>query len=244
MFMNLTLAVLISRLIALLIGTTLHEYGHNYVGYLMGDNTPANQGRLTLDPRKHIYWPGFLMFVIVGFGVLGTAPVSPNGMTYPRVTWAEKLSRLQRFGLAVLAGPLGNLLVALVAALLIRLVGFTVPGVLMPVENAQTARVLPSFGLILFDLVWWNVLLMIFNLIPLGPLDGRYILRMFIPPQYQYQYEAFQTRYGMMALFGLILLSFAVPGLNLLGSLIATPTIELTQALIGQGALRTILLGF
>ena len=184
------------------------------------------------------------MFVVVGFGVLGTAPVSPNGMSNPRVKWGQNLSRLQRFGVAVLAGPLGNLVVAIVAALLIRLVGFTVPAILEPISNAQTAKVLPSFGMILFDLVWWNVLLMFFNLIPLGPLDGRYILRMFIPPQHQYAYENVQTRYGMMALFGLILLSFALPGFSLLGSLISTPTIQLTRTLIGPGALRMILLGF
>lgn len=244
MLMDLTLAVLISRLIALLIGTTLHEYGHNYVGYLMGDNTPAYQGRLTLDPRKHIYWPGFLMFVVVGFGVLGTAPVSPNGMTYPRAKWGERLNRQQRFGIAVLAGPLGNLIVAAVAALFIRLIGFTVPDILTPFNNAQLGRVLPSFGMVLFDLVWWNVLLFFFNLIPLGPLDGRYILQMFIPPQHQYQYDNFQTRFGMFILFGLIMLSFALPGLNLLGSLISTPTLELTQLLVGIDSLRTILFGF
>lgn len=243
MFMNLTLAVLISRLIALLIGTTLHEYGHNYVGYLMGDNTPAYQGKLTLDPRKHIYWPGFLMFVVVGFGVLGTAPVSPGGMSNPRVAWGQQLNRQQRFGIAVLAGPVGNLIVAGVAALLIRMIGFTVPGLLSPLSNGQMSNVLPSFGLVLFDLVWWNVLLFFFNLIPLGPLDGRYILQMFIPPQHLYRYNDFQTRYGMMALFGLILLSFAVPSFNLLSTLIGTPTLELTQLLVGPGALRAILFG-
>jgi Zn-dependent protease len=233
MFMNLTLAVLISRLIALLIGTTIHEYGHNYVGYLMGDNTPAYQGKLTLDPRKHIYWPGFLMFVVVGFGVLGTAPVSPNSMGAPRAAWAQKLDRRQRFGIAVLAGPVGNLIVAAVAALLIRLVMLFAPDLLNAISNPQLARVLPGPGDILYDLVWWNVLLFFFNLIPLGPLDGRYILQMFIPPQSQYRYDSLQTQYGMMALFGLILLSFAVPSMNLLGSLIWQPTVQLTRLLIG-----------
>ncbi|GAB4572702.1 MAG: site-2 protease family protein [Anaerolineae bacterium] len=243
MFMDLTLAVLISRLIALLIGTTLHEYGHNYVGYLMGDNTPAYQGRLTLDPRKHIYWPGFLMFVVVGFGVLGTAPVSPAGMSMPRAGWARTLNRQQRFGIAVLSGPLGNLLVAAVAALLIRLIGATTPGILGPIDNNQLARIIPSLGMILFDLVWWNVLLFIFNLIPLGPLDGRYILQMFIPPQHQYTYDNLQTRYGMFALFGLILLSFAMPGFNLLGNLIGQPTVQLTRLLVGARSLTAIYFG-
>jgi hypothetical protein len=94
LFAQLTLAVLISRLIALLIGTTFHEYMHNYIGYLMGDNTPVYQGRLTLDPRKHIYWPGFLMFVVLGFGILGTAPINAGTMNNPRVAWGQRLTRL------------------------------------------------------------------------------------------------------------------------------------------------------
>ncbi len=243
MFAELTLAVLISRLIALLIGTTLHEYGHNYVGYLMGDNTPAYEGKLTLDPRKHIYWPGLLMFVVVGFGVLGTAPVSPGRMSYPRAGWAVNLSRQQRFGISVLAGPVGNLIVAVIAALFIRLIAFTVPDLLDPLRDPNLARVLPGFGRVLFDLVWWNVLLFFFNLVPLGPLDGRYILGMFIPPRQQYAYDNFQNQFGMLLLFGLIFASFLMPGVNILGTIIGEPTIQLTQALIGPQGIAAIFLG-
>jgi len=233
MFGTLTLATLISRLIALLVGTTLHEYGHNYVGYLMGDNTPAYEGKLTLDPRKHIYWPGFLMFVVLGFGILGTAPVSPGRMSYPRTTWAAKLSRQQRFGIAVLAGPVGNLIVAVIAALFFRLVNATVPDVLGPLQNPNLARVLPGFGQILIDLVWWNVLLFFFNLIPLGPLDGRYILGMFIPPHSYYGYDNFQSQFGTLLLFALIFVTFFIPTVNILGVLIGEPTVRLTYFLIG-----------
>jgi Zn-dependent protease len=233
LFAQLTLAVLISRLIALLIGTTFHEYMHNYIGWLMGDNTPASQGRLTLDPMKHIYWPGFLMFVVVGFGVLGTAPISMANMNYPRVKWGERLSRVQRFGLAVLAGPVGNLIVAAVFAILVRLIIALVPDILTVSYSAQMARVFPTPARILIDLVWWNVLLFFFNLIPLGPLDGRYILRMFLPPASQFQYENFQNQYGMMALFGLIFVSFLIPGANIFGTLIGGPTQALTTLLLG-----------
>ncbi len=57
--------------ISVLVGMTVHEFAHNYVAYLMGDPTPKEQGRLTLDPMVHIYWPGFIMFVLIGFGILG-----------------------------------------------------------------------------------------------------------------------------------------------------------------------------
>jgi Zn-dependent protease len=199
----------------------------------MGDNTPAATGRLTLDPRKHIYWAGFLMFVIVGFGVLGAAPIGMANMNYPRVKWAEKLSRVQRFGLSVLAGPLGNLIVAILFAIPIRILISAAPHLLFPLRDAQLAKLLPSLGDVLYALVWWNVLLFVFNLIPLGPLDGRYILRMFLPPQQQYGYESFQNQYGMMILFGLIFLSFLSPQFNIFGAIIGGPTDHLTHLLLG-----------
>ncbi len=232
-FANLTLAILISRLIALLIGTVFHEYMHNYIGWLMGDSTPAYAGKLSLNPLKHIYWPGFLMFVVLGFGILGTAPINPGAMDYPRAKWAQRLDRRQRFGIAVLAGPVGNLLVAAAAALIVRALLLAAPGLMGPIENANIAKIVPSPGQIMFDIVFWNVLLFLFNLIPLGALDGRYILGMFIPPRNVYQYESFQNQYGMFILLGLIMVSFVAPQLNLLGRLIMVPAQAITYALLG-----------
>ena len=233
MFPNLTLAILISRLIALLIGTTFHEYMHNYVGYLMGDNTPAAQGRLTLDPRKHIYWPGLLMFVILGFGILGTAPIDAGAMNYPRVKWAKNLSRTQRFGISVLAGPVGNLIVAVVFAIPIRILLGAAPQIFSINLVPANPNLFPSVGQVLYDLVFWNVLLFVFNLVPLGPLDGRYILRMFLPPNLEYPYEDFQNRYGLIILFGLIIITFVIPQLNIFGVLIGEPTTAITRLLLG-----------
>src|SRR5690606_34502 len=76
LFGNFTLEGIISIVLAALIGMTIHEFAHNYVGYLMGDPVPAQQGRLTLDPRVHINWFGFAMFILIGFGILGQAPIS------------------------------------------------------------------------------------------------------------------------------------------------------------------------
>src|SRR3712207_3597023 len=75
--LNLTPELLIANLIALLLGMTLHEFAHCYVADLMGDPTPRSLGRLTLNPFVHIHWIGFLMFVLLGFGILGSAPISP-----------------------------------------------------------------------------------------------------------------------------------------------------------------------
>ncbi len=232
LFGNPTLANLISIGLAMLIGMTIHEFMHNYVAWLMGDPTPERQGRLTLDPRVHIYWPGWLMWVIIGFGILGLAPINPGLMNYPRVRWANQLSRVQRYGLSVLAGPLGNLLVAVIFAVPFRILIATAPQVLFttPVILGNT-NFLPSLGKLLNDMVFWNLLMMFFNLIPLGMIDGRHILKMFLPPEMHYQYDAFQDQYGNFVLLGLIMLSFI--GINIFGPLILGPTNALTRLLLG-----------
>lgn len=227
---NFTVSGFIAIALALLVGMTVHEYMHNYVAWLMGDNTPAYQGRLTLDPRKHIYWPGWLMWVIIGFGILGVAPINPNGMRNPRVAWAQKLDIRQRFGVSTLAGPAGSFLVAVIAAILFRLVDLLVPTLLLATPNAD---IIPSIGYILYMAVFYNVMLGFFNLIPLGGLDGRYILGMFIPPKNYYQYETFQNQYGNMVLMGLIMISIVSPSLSFFGTLIGGPTNALVSLLLG-----------
>ncbi|MGV2433844.1 MAG UNVERIFIED_CONTAM: hypothetical protein LVT10_02165 [Anaerolineae bacterium] len=77
MLFDLTLTLLIANLIALGVGMTVHEFAHNWVAHLMGDPVPAREGRLTLNPLVHINWIGWLMFAIIGFGILGSAPSPP-----------------------------------------------------------------------------------------------------------------------------------------------------------------------
>src|SRR5690606_29957003 len=101
---------IIGILLALLIGMTVHEWAHNYVGYGMCDPNPTRLGKLTLNPMAHIYWPGFLMFVLIGFGILGTAPIAAYRMRNPRMGYLA----------AVAAGPLSNLGVAAVFAIIYR----------------------------------------------------------------------------------------------------------------------------
>jgi hypothetical protein len=89
----------------------IHEVAHNYVGYWMGDPTPREMGRLTLNPLVHINWIGWLMWVVIGFGILGSAPISEGRMRNRR--WG--------FLAAVAAGPFSNLALAAVSALLFRI---------------------------------------------------------------------------------------------------------------------------
>ncbi|MFW5708988.1 MAG: site-2 protease family protein [Chloroflexota bacterium] len=185
---NLTVGLAVGILLAVLIGMTVHEFAHNYVAHLMGDPTPSRQGRLTLDPAVHIYWPGFIMFVLIGFGILGTAPISSRNMRNPR--WG--------YLAAVAAGPFSNLLVAIVFGIVFRVV---------PISFWASNDL---FFDLIHMMVIFNILLFIFNLLPLFPLDGWHITLSLLPPEqaYWWQRNAMLTQYVFL---GLILFSFIMP---------------------------------
>jgi Zn-dependent protease len=213
----------IAILVAVLLGMTVHEFAHNYVAYLMGDPTPARTGRLTLDPRVHINWFGFLMFVLIGFGILGQAPISAERMRNPR--WG--------YLAAVAAGPLSNLLLAAIFAIPLRLLNLPLENLFQAVFRGATSTPAESLGLLFGQIVFWNVLLFVFNMLPFFPIDGWRIVLALLPPDlaYTWQRHAQTTRY---ILFGLILLSFArIPGLNILSMLISQPAFSITFFLLG-----------
>jgi Zn-dependent protease len=199
--------IIISVIVAALLGMTVHEFAHNYVGYLMGDPVPAREGRLTLNPLVHINWVGFIMFVLVGFGPLGSAPISAYRMRNPR--WG--------FLAAVAAGPLSNLLLAVIFALVFRIL------------NPSPFSFVTTF---LTIMVYFNVLLFLFNLIPAFPLDGWHIVLALLPPDLARTWMSWQ-QYTYIAFFGLILLSFVSPSLNILGMLVSRPAFQLVNFLLG-----------
>lgn len=191
------LQIMLGVFLGALIGMTVHEWAHNYIAYRMGDRTPAEQGRLTLNPMVHINPMGFLMFVLIGFGVLGSAPINPRRMRNPR--WG--------YLAAVAAGPISNLIVAVALGIIFRIVLGVAPSELL-------------IGLLTF-MVYMNLLLFLFNLIPLFPLDGWYIVYALLPPDLAYKWER-TAQYSQFVFLALILVSFtnilppAIDPLNLL----------------------------
>ena len=199
-------------LLVLGVGMTAHEFAHCLIADRMGDDTPRKLGRLTLNPLVHVNWVGWLMFALIGFGILGSAPINARQMRNPR--WG--------FLAAVAAGPLANLALALLFALL--------AGIFGAAQLFALPQVLRAFILMM---VYWNLLLAVFNLLPLYPLDGWQIVLAALPPApaYEWQRHAQTSQY---VFFGLIILTFMLPNLNLLGALILEPVDWLARNLLGR----------
>jgi Zn-dependent protease len=198
---------LLIRAIVLVIAMTVHEFAHVYVAYRMGDHTGADMGRLTLNPLVHINLMGFIMGVLIGFGILGSAPINPSRMRNPR--WG--------YLAAVAAGPVSNLLLGIVFAI--------------PFHFVPDLLYKGFIGDLFVQLVFLNVILALFNIIPLFPLDGWSIMYALLPPEQAIWWERNRTT-SQYLFMGLILLGFIGGPFNVLNILIFEPSSTLVRFLI------------
>ena len=148
---------------------SVHEYAHGVVAKKLGDPTAENMGRLTLNPLKHIDPIGFVMFLIIGIGYAKPVPINSRYFKKPKRDMA----------LVGAAGPLSNLAMALLFTFFIKLMFLLIP------FAPETVVWLPTaFGYlynILYLGVFYNLAFMLFNLLPVPPLDGSRILYAFLP---------------------------------------------------------------
>ena len=210
MLLSLPPQVLIILAFCLIFALTFHEFGHAYTAHLCGDDTAKAAGRMTLNPLVHLDLFGSLMVLIVGFGYARPVPVNPNNY---RVRNAD-------FYIAS-AGPLMNLLLGIIAAFLY--------GVLAQNSITILAGVPLLFLLKLFILINFNLFL--FNLIPLGPLDGNSVFPHFLPANLRIRFQHWNFRYGSYALIGLVLLSILLPGFSAF-SWITSISMSMTNGLL------------
>ena len=209
---NLDLSTVISHLLTLVISITVHEFAHAKVADMLGDNTPRANGRVTLNPLAHLDPIGSLMMII---GVLGWGrPVPINiyalGRTSPMaVMWTA------------LAGPASNFFMAIFAAIPLRMgwASFDSPQPFLP----SSAEFLQTF-------IFINLFLMLFNLIPIAPLDGDKIGDYFFPPSIGRVLETIRP-YGPMII---ILLVFVLPrlGFDFVDLFVVPPVLELFDMLL------------
>lgn len=173
------LLTLILTLPAVIIAMTFHEYAHAFSADKLGDDTPRMQGRLTLNPLKHIDPVGFflLLFAGVGWG----RPVQINPVKFNRNVSMSKGEAIVSF-----AGPLMNIILALISAFIF---GIVIKFNILANVNLQYAEIILIF---LMQLIYINIGLGVFNLIPLPPLDGSKILRHFLPYNAKMWFDKYQ----------------------------------------------------
>ena len=175
----------LATVFALLIGITFHEFSHGFVANLLGDPTARLQGRLTLNPLKHLDPLGTIMIIYSGLAGIGFGWGKPTPVNPYNVRWGNR-----GLFLVAIAGPTSNFLIALILSLLIKSNIFF--------ENAFMTQFLIAAMML-------NIGLMIFNLLPFPPLDGSAIIGVLFPRTWKNYEKEFQ-KYGAILL--LILLFF------------------------------------
>jgi Zn-dependent protease len=192
---------------SMLVGLIFHEYCHAWVANRLGDPTARLMGRLTLNPRAHYDPIGTTMILFAGFGWAKPVPVNPNYTANPR----------RAMFLIAFAGPASNLVVATLAAIPIRMgwVPFWHPfvGSATAERWAEVWTRTPAdlLGLFLGTVVLLNVLLAVFNMLPIPPLDGSKVLMGLLPEPLAEQYRRLEP-WGMGILMLLILAPFLTNG--------------------------------
>lgn len=201
----------------MLLSLTLHEWGHAYAAHLCGDNTARNLGRMTLNPIRHIDPIGFLAILFVGFGWAKPVPVNPRNYRNYR----------QGEAIVSLAGVTMNLLLAIVfSAVYVPLCRMYLFGSYSWLQNGLLLRIV-EYGISL------NIVLMLFNLLPLYPLDGYHIFELLFARRLPMNVFLFLRRYGQYILIAILILCRVIGfhPISLLTSMIIDKLLTLALAI-------------
>lgn len=194
----------------ILLALSFHEYAHGWMAYRLGDPTAKHEGRLTMNPLAHLDPLGTMMIIIVHFGWAKPVPVNPMNLKDPKkdMLWIA------------LAGPVSNVIMAAGLGLILRIM----IGMGMRVDESF----LGYFQYMLYFAVMINLVLAIFNMIPIPPLDGSKILFGLLPTEYEESFLRFQ-QIGPMVLLGLVVINsyFGIP----IFSVLITPFVSVFSSL-------------
>lgn len=165
-----TIAVII---VPLFISITLHEWAHGYVAYKFGDMTPKLQGRLTLNPFAHLDPLGTLMLFTIGIGWAKPVIIDPRNLS----------GKTQQM-LVALAGPASNILLALIFAFVLVYLQTT--------HHGANSEVFSTITMSLGIIIRINLILAIFNLLPIPPLDGSRVVSWLLPEKLEYYFRSLE----------------------------------------------------
>jgi|TARA_B110000263_G_scaffold88069_1_gene76922 Zn-dependent protease len=165
--------------LTLVFSLTIHEYSHACAALVLGDTTAKDQGRLTLNPLKHLDLLGILMLIIIKVGWAKPVPVNENNL----------INKRRSMYIVALAGPLSNIIIASISLIAFHLV-----------ETASLASSIFRYVSMI------NILLALFNLLPIPPLDGSNIIYSFLSDKMAYNYRKFIFKYGNYGFLVIVIL--------------------------------------
>ncbi len=172
----------------ILFSLTIHEYSHAYIANKLGDDTAKRLGRLTLNPLKHLDPIGTILLLLVHFGWAKPVPVDPRNFKDPKKDMLY----------VAIAGPISNIITAIISGILLKFIVF----------NLASAGAFGAYTVPLIQFLVWmifiGVVLAVFNMLPIPPLDGSRVLYGLLPDHLANSFKKIET-YGILIVFGIIL---------------------------------------